>query len=121
MKSIKILLCLTLMLTAITVTYAQQKKPLVVLLKYKTQPGKDSIALSGLINLIEQVKKEPGYMNIIVHVDPNDKTNILLYEQWSDGNYYKGEHLNTPHLQKFMVEARSFLTGPPEISFWNMY
>lgn len=119
MRNIKIMLCLALVFAAFTNAAAQQKNPIVVLLKYKTLPGKDSVAIAGLKNLIEQVKKEPGFVNIIIHADPMDKTNILLYEEWSDGDYYKGEHLNTAHLQKFMVEARKFLAGPPEISFWK--
>ncbi|MEO6584611.1 MAG: putative quinol monooxygenase [Ferruginibacter sp.] len=95
-------------------------KDLVVLVKYKTQPAKESEALTALKNLIEKVKKEPNYSSIKMLVDPIDKSNILLYEQWSDETYYKGEHMNTPHLQHFMKEARLYLAGPPDISFWKM-
>ena len=95
-------------------------KDLVVLVKYKTQPAKESEALTALKNLIEKVKKEPNYVSIKMLVDPIDKSNILLYEQWNDETYYKGEHMNTPHLQQFMKEARLYLAGPPDISFWKI-
>ncbi len=91
-----------------------------MLVKYKTQPEKESAALSGLIALIEEVKKEPNFVNIKLLVDPSDNSNILLYEQWTDEAYYKGAHMNTTHLQKFMADAREFLAGPPEISFWKI-
>jgi quinol monooxygenase YgiN len=121
MKSSKLLLSLIFVLAVFNFTSAdaQSNKNLVVLVKYKTQAGKDSIALVELKNLVAKVKKEPNYVTIIIHVDPSDKSNILLYEQWSDEEYYKGEHMKTVHLQQFMTDARLFLAGPPEITFWK--
>ena len=122
MKKIKFLLSLLLVFTALTynAAYAQNNKDLVVLVKYKSQYGKDSLALSTLKILVEKVKKEPYYVNIIIHSDPVDKSNILLYEQWSSGEYYKGDHMNTSYLQQFINDSRSFLAGPPEITFWKI-
>lgn len=122
MKTSKLLLSLIFILAVISFTSAnaQSNKNLVVLVKYKTQPGKDSTALVALKNLVAKVKKEPNYVIIIIHVDPGDKSNILLYEQWSDEEYYKGEHMKTPYLQQFMTDARLFLAGPPEITFWKI-
>ena len=122
MKNHKILLSLIVALTAICFTpaFSQNNKNLIVLVKYKTQPGKDSLAISSLKSLVDKVKKEPNYVNIIIHVDPVDKSNILLYEQWANEDYYKGEHMKTPHLQQFMNDARLFLGGPPEITYWKI-
>jgi quinol monooxygenase YgiN len=122
MKKIKLILSLTILLTALAynAAYSQKNKELIVIVKYKTQAGKDSIALSALKDLVEQVKKEPGYVKIIIHFDPIDKSNILLYEKWSNEEYYKGDHMKTSHLQKFISDSRSFLAGPPEITFWKI-
>ena len=103
-----------------TEVYAQESKPIVVLVKYKTLPGKEKEALLALKTLVDKVKKEPHYVSILIHVDPQDASNILLYEQWANDVYYKGEHMQTTHLQQFMLDARSFLGGPPDISFWNI-
>lgn|GEM_PF-685433 len=93
---------------------------LYVMVKYKSQPDKQNEALITLNSLILEVKKEPNFVNIKVLVDPADKTNILLFEEWSDEVYYKGDHMKTPHLQKFINDSRSFLAGPPDISFWKL-
>ncbi len=93
---------------------------LIVLVKYKSQPGKSSEAISGLTKLIEEVKNEPNFVNITLHVDAKDSSNILLYEEWSDENYYTGDHMKTSHLQNFMQDSRAFLAGPPEISQWKI-
>lgn len=99
---------------------AQDEKNLVVLVKYKVQSTKENQAINALIELVEQVKNEPNYVKIKIHVDPVDRTNVLLYEEWSNEKYYKGDHMQTPHLQKFMIDSRDFLAGPPEISFWKV-
>jgi quinol monooxygenase YgiN len=91
----------------------------IVLVKYKAQPGTATAAIAALNSLITEVAKEPHYIQIELLTDPADDGNILLYETWASERYYKGEHMNTPHLQQFMVDARSFLAGPPDISFWK--
>lgn len=111
-----------------TITFAQsntgtnEAEPgdLYVLVKYKTTEQKFDEAVSALNELILKVKKEPHFVNIKMFTDPADRTNILLYEQWGSEDYYKGDHMGTPYLQKFMVDARSFIAGPPDISFWNL-
>ena len=98
----------------------ENSQNLFVLVKYKTQPLKSEEAIAGLTKLIEEVKKEPNFVNITLHVDPKDDSNILLYEEWSDETYYNGDHMKTLHLQSFMEDSRAFLAGPPEISQWRI-
>ncbi len=95
-------------------------KNLIVFVKYKSQPSKSKEAVEGLTKLIETVKTEPNFVNITIHVDPKDDSNILLYEEWSNESYYNGAHMKTEHLQKFMEDSRAFLAGPPEISQWKI-
>ena len=121
-------LLLFFVLTLLTSSFAQKKSDtvnkannnLTVLVKYKSQPEKQADALSALNALILEVKKEPNFVNIKMLVDPADKTNILLFEEWSDEDYYNGDHMNTTHLKKFIADSRNFLAGPPEISFWKL-
>ena len=53
---------------------------LVVIVKYKTQQNKSVDAITGLKALIDEVKKEDHFVNLRIHVDQNDNSNILLYE-----------------------------------------
>lgn len=95
-------------------------KNIIVLVKYKAQPTKEIVTVSALTKLIENVKLEPHFVNIKLHIDPKDKTNILLYEEWDDEAYYNSKHMTTAHLQKFIGDSRNFLAGPPEITFWQV-
>lgn len=92
----------------------------IVLLKFKAQQDKGVQAVSELTDLFEKVKDEPNFVSIKLHVDPNDNTSIMLYEEWEDLSYYNAEHMNTAHLQAFMANSINFLTGPPEITFWEV-
>jgi quinol monooxygenase YgiN len=92
----------------------------IVLLKFKAQPEKGEQAISAFNNLFEKVKEEPNFISIKLHVDPKDNTSILLYEEWKDQSYYNNQHMNTTHMQEFMANSMSFLTGPPEITFWEV-
>ena len=93
---------------------------IVVLVKYKAQPAKSVDAVTGLMRLIDEVRKEDHFVNIKLHIDQNDNSNILLYEEWDDEAYYRNQHMKTEHLQRFIVDSREFLAGPPEISYWKL-
>ncbi len=93
---------------------------IVVIVQYKTQPNKSIDAITSLKRLIEEVKKEDHFVSIKLHVDQSDNSNILLYEVWDNEQYYKNQHMQTEHLKNFIVEAQSFLAGPPEITYWKM-
>ncbi|MCW5519538.1 antibiotic biosynthesis monooxygenase [Aureitalea sp. L0-47] len=92
----------------------------IITVRFKAQPDKGAEAVLAITKLLEQVKKEPNFVSITMHVDAKDDTNILLYEVWSDASYYYGAHMETPHLQQFMTDSRNFLAGPPEIVGWKL-
>lgn len=92
----------------------------IVIVQYKTLQNKSVDAITGLKKLIEQVKKEDHFVNLRLHVDQKDNSNILLYEEWDDELYYKNQHMKTEHMQQFIVESQAFLAGPPEITFWKV-
>ena len=102
-----------------TATHDPTPNDIIVTVKYKAQPDKGAHAITALSQLIEKVRQEPHFISIKLHVDPNDETNILLYEEWDDASYYKSDHMNTAHLQDFIANSRNFLAGPPELSFWK--
>ncbi|MBE0639813.1 MAG: antibiotic biosynthesis monooxygenase [Bacteroidales bacterium] len=93
---------------------------LIVLVKFKALPSKSTDAINGLTKLIENVRHEPHFVSIKVHIDSKEPSNILLYEEWSDASYYNSAHMNTPHLLQFREESQLFLAGPPEITQWRV-
>lgn len=115
------LICFSSCTEKITPTDAEKKmENIIVLVEYTIQPTKIDEAIAGLTQLIENVKKEPHFVNIKLHTNLNDGSKILLYEEWNDQIYYNTAHLKTEHLQKFIEDSKAFLAGPPNISQWNI-
>ena len=92
----------------------------IVVLKFKAQEEQGERAVSEITKLLEKVKSEPNFVGIKLHVNPTDNTNILLYEEWEDVDYYNTKHMDTDHIKAFMTNSRNFLAGPPEITFWKV-
>jgi len=93
---------------------------LIVLVRYKVHPSKCKEAIAALEKLITEVKNEPHFVKITLHLDPKDESNILLYEEWTDEAYYNGDHLKTNQLKSFKEDSRDFMAGPPEITQWRI-
>jgi len=129
MKSIKLLLQILPFLTFLLfacqnpqqeIMSKENNQNLIVLVKYKTQASKSEEAIAALTKLIEAVKSEPYFIKIIMHSDPKDHTNILLYEEWSNEAYYNDGHMKTAHIKQFIEDSRVFLAAPPEITQWKI-
>ena len=95
-------------------------EPIVVLIAFRIQPGRESLALQVMTSLIATVRKtEPACSGITMIQDAADPARVLLYELWPDRDSYMGPHMETPHIQAFKAQAGELFAGPPDISFWN--
>jgi quinol monooxygenase YgiN len=95
-------------------------EPIVVLIGFKIQPGRESLATQVVTSLIATVRKEePACSGITMIQDAADPTRILLYELWPDPDSYMGPHMETPHIKAFKARAGELFSGPPDITFWN--
>jgi quinol monooxygenase YgiN len=96
-------------------------EPIVVLIAFKIQPGRESLATQVMTSLIATVRREePACSGITMIRDAADPARILLYELWPDRDSYMGPHMETPHIKAFKAQAGELFTGAPEISFWDV-
>jgi quinol monooxygenase YgiN len=92
-----------------------------VVIEYRALPGQAERALAELDRLVEiVVREEADCFGIEVLRDATDPERLLLVEQWSSEEAYLGPHFETPHLQEFIVLARTLFTGPPTIGYWRL-
>jgi len=95
--------------------------PIVVLISFQIQRGRESLATQVMTSLIATVRREePACSGITMIRDAADPTRVLLYELWPDRESYMGPHMETPHIKAFKAQADELFAGPPEITFWNM-
>jgi quinol monooxygenase YgiN len=95
--------------------------PIVVLIAFKIQPGKESLALQVMTSLIATVRKEePACGGITMIRDAADPARVLLYELWPDRDTYLGPHMETRHIKAFQAQGGELFAGPPDITFWHI-
>ena len=95
--------------------------PIVVLISFQIQRGRESLATQVMTSLIATVRREePACSGITMIRDAADPTRVLLYELWPDRESYMGPHMETPHIKAFKAKGGDLFAGPPEITFWNV-
>lgn len=91
-----------------------------VLITYRSQPGKAEVTrdeLQKLINTVVATEKDCLGIQLLQSADTPEQ--FLLVERWTSRRAYEGPHMTTAHLQAFIAGSREFLAGPPDISFWS--
>lgn len=92
----------------------------IVVIAYQTLPDKIDAGHQELADLIKVVvATEPDCLGIRMHRDTSDPTKILLWEEWTTEEAFKGPHSETPHLTAFRARARNLYAGPPVIGYWR--
>jgi quinol monooxygenase YgiN len=95
-------------------------QPIAVTVLYRAQPKRRDRTRQELEELVAAAAVEPACLGMSLHENADDSTQFLLYERWTDREIYFGAHMDTPHLQAFIRRAPDFLTGPPEITAWQL-
>ena len=57
-----------------------------------------------------EARNEPGCRQFDVLVDPQDKTQVMLYEVYNDDQAFE-VHQQTPHFKKYLAEAVPLLAS----------
>ncbi len=94
--------------------------PVSIVITYQTYPHTIEAghqALADLIRLV--VAKETDCLQIRIHQDTADPSKIMLWEEWTSEEAFRGPHMTTPHLTAFRERARELYVGPPELTFWR--
>lgn len=92
----------------------------VVLVSYRTLPDQVDVAKREIGRLTASVLAlEPDCGGITVLQDASDPTRFTLVEHWPSQELFLGPHMRQPHIQSFIQGAGAFLSGPPDISFWQ--
>lgn len=85
----------------------------------RAKPGKEEAAKQGLLALIDATRKEAGCINYDLHQSVDTPGLFMFYENWKSRTDLD-EHVKTPHMQDFMRKGRELLSGPAEITLWEM-
>jgi len=66
--------------------------------------------MQKLADNAREARREPGCRQFEVLVDPQDRTNIMLFEVYDDERAFES-HQQTPHFRKYLAEAVPLLVS----------
>lgn len=91
-----------------------------VVVSYQALPACADAAKLAIAALVATViSEESDCLGITMLQDAHDPTRFMLIERWPSQEIFLGPHMQQPHIQSFIQDAGAFLSGPPQISFWN--
>ena len=76
----------------------------------RIRPGNVDEFMRKLHANASEARKEPGCKQFEVLVDPQDKTQVMLYEVYNDESAFE-VHQQTPHFKKYLAEAVPLLAS----------
>ena len=80
-------------------------QPLVLCVRIKIKPERVEEFMAGVeANGRAARKTEPGCLGFDILADPNDRTNVMLYETYADEAAFEA-HQQTPHFKKYLEKA----------------
>ncbi|MEH2360880.1 putative quinol monooxygenase [Nostoc sp.] len=96
------------------------KIPVTVLVLTKAKPGMEERVRNEILGVVQRALQEPTCIHIYLHQDVKDRTNFMLYENWTDKEDFINVQMKSPHLQDYLKRCKEFLVDLPEISLWEM-
>ncbi|MEM9508199.1 MAG: putative quinol monooxygenase [Cyanobacteria bacterium P01_E01_bin.35] len=72
------------------------------------------------LSVIPQVLKEWACVSIKLHQNPDDLTQLMLYETWADRDFLlSDEHKNSPYMTAYFQNIESLLAEPAQWTIWE--
>lgn len=85
---------------------------------FHAKPGMEEAVREELSWMIGQVVSEPHYLRVNLHQDAQVATRFMLYECWSDKEYYHGAHMRTLHMRGHLRKIAAMLDESPRVLHW---
>ncbi|TAK82547.1 MAG: antibiotic biosynthesis monooxygenase [Betaproteobacteria bacterium] len=76
----------------------------------RIQPENADAFMKRALENATAARKEPGCRQFEVLADPDDRTQIMLFEMYDDAAAFEA-HQQTPHFKKYLAEAAPLLAS----------
>ncbi|MDJ0569689.1 MAG: antibiotic biosynthesis monooxygenase [Pleurocapsa sp. MO_192.B19] len=95
-------------------------KQVILLVQLQAEVDKVEQLKQETLAVIPQVLKEWACVSIKLHQNPNDLTQLMLYETWADKDFLlSDEHKNSPYMTAYFHNIESLLAEPAQWTIWE--
>lgn len=93
-------------------------KIITVIAKLKAKKGKEEALKQTLLLLVEQTRKEEGWINYDLHISDHDKGFFMFHENWED-TLALSKHMSTPHFRDTLKIIEEMIAEPMDVTLWE--
>ncbi|MBW6421373.1 antibiotic biosynthesis monooxygenase [Rhizobium sp. XQZ8] len=93
--------------------------PVTYLIRFHIRAEQRSRFMTLLNGILDAMRHEPMFHNAMLHVDPQDENQMMLYETWEDHDDVLNVQINRPYRETWHAALPDLLAKEREISIWH--
>ena len=93
--------------------------PVVFLVSIRVKPGREEEFLRVLTPVLDAMRHEKSFINVVLHRSEDDPTHFMLYETWANFDDVKEVQLKRDYRQEYHARLDDLLEAPREVEFWQ--
>jgi quinol monooxygenase YgiN len=97
--------------------YAPTNVTYVITLQLK--PGGAPEFLGLLTPVLDAMRHEAGFINAVLHRDPENPDRFMLYETWADHDDVVNVQMHRPYRQAYWARLPELLASPRAVQIWR--
>lgn len=86
---------------------------------FELKPGRAGEFRALLDPVLDAMRHEAGFINAVLHRDPEDPDRFLLYETWRDHDEVVAVEVKRPYRQAYWDGLPALLARPREVQVWR--
>ncbi len=92
---------------------------LAVVVSLPVKPGCEDEFLRLLTPVLDAMRREPTFINAVLHRDPDDATRFMLYETWADRDDLVQVQMKRDYRQAYEARLPDLLRAPRRAQVWQ--
>ena len=84
-----------------------------------TKPGCEDEYYAFVQTILDEMRKEPTFINTVCHRDPEDPTSFFMYETWIDREDFFENQMKKPYRLAYEARLPELLRKPREVKVWE--
>lgn len=91
----------------------------VVVVRNRVKPGFEKEYVDLVTPVLDAMRHEKTFINTMLHQDPMDPTQFMLYETWLDKEDFLTIQMKREYRQTYEERLPAILQTPREMNYWT--
>lgn len=96
-----------------------QPTPVTYMITLDIRPGRAAEFLALLEPVLDAMRHEAGFVNAVLHRDPDAPDRFMLYETWRDHDEVTAVEIHRDYRRGYWAKLPDLLIGPRRVRVWR--